>query len=43
MIAGGFLMFGMLITQYYETIMNYGFMQEYLANGIDFETANAMA
>lgn len=43
MIAGGFLMFGMLITQYYETIMNYGFMQEYLAQGMDFEAANAMA
>lgn len=36
-------MFGMLITQYYETIMNYGFMQEYLAQGMNFETANAMA
>ncbi len=43
MIAGGFLMFGMLITQYYETIMNYGFMQEYLETGMSPEQANALA
>lgn len=39
MIAGGFLMFGMLVTQNYETIMNYGFAQEYIANGIAEEQA----
>ncbi len=39
MIAGGFLMFGMLITQYYETIMNYGFAQQFMAAGQTQEQA----
>lgn len=43
MIAGGFLMFGMLVTQNYETIMNYGFAQEYLANGVAQEEALKLA
>lgn len=43
MVAGGFLMFGMLITQYYETIMNYGFAQQHLANGVELEQALTLA
>lgn len=43
MIAGGFLMFGMLITQYYETIMNHGFAQQFMAEGVASEEALAMA
>lgn len=43
MVAGGFLMFGMLITQYYETIMNYGFAQEHIANGMPVEEALSLA
>ncbi len=43
MIAGGFLMFGMLITQYYETIMNYGFTHNFIENGIDASQASSLA
>ncbi len=43
MIAGGFLMFGMLITQYYETIMNYGFASQHIANGMASEQAANLA
>ncbi len=43
MIAGGFLMFGMLITQYYETIMNHGFAQQYINAGQTQEQALALA
>ncbi len=43
MIAGGFLMFGMLITQYYETIMNYGFAEYNLANGVPSDEALTLA
>ncbi len=43
MIAGGFLMFGMLITQYYETIMNYGFAQQHIANGVPTDEALSLA
>ncbi|MBR3596349.1 MAG: MFS transporter [Clostridia bacterium] len=43
MIAGGFLMFGMLVTQNYETIMNYGFAQEFIAGGAATEEALALA
>ncbi len=43
MVAGGFLMFGMLITQYYETIMNYGFAQQHLQNGVAMDEALNLA
>lgn len=43
MIAGGFIMFGMLITKNYETIINYGFMQQHLDSGMAFDEANALA
>ncbi len=43
MIAGGFLMFGMLITQYYETIMNYGFAQQYINSGFSQQEALNLA
>ncbi len=43
MISGGFLMFGMLITQYYETIMNYGFAEQYINLGQSQDEALALA
>ncbi len=43
MIADGFLMFGMLITQYYETIMNYGFAEQFISQGVAKEAAMTMA
>ena len=42
-IAGGFIMAGMLITSYYETIMTYGYAQQYLDAGMDLESAKASA
>lgn len=39
MVAGGFLMFGMLITQYYETIMNHGFAHQFIESGMDKQEA----
>ncbi|NMP37840.1 MAG: MFS transporter [Clostridiales bacterium] len=42
-IAGGFLMFGMLITSYYESIMTYGFAQQFVAAGLDIESAKLEA
>ncbi len=43
MIADGFLKFGMLITQYYETIMNYGFARQHIESGMATEEALALA
>lgn len=42
-IAQGLFMFGMVITTYYETTMTYGYAQQYLAQGMDLETAKASA
>lgn len=42
-IAGGFIMFGMLITKNYETIMNYGFMAKPMESGMAFEEAHTLA
>ncbi len=42
-IAGGFLMFGMLITSYYESIMTYGFAQQFVTGGLDIESAKLEA
>lgn len=42
-IGGGFVMFGMLSSSYYETIMTYGYAQQYLDAGMNLETAKASA
>lgn len=43
MIAGGFIMFGMVVTTYYEAIMTSGYAQQFLAQGMSLEAARAEA
>lgn len=43
LIANGFIMFGMVVTTYYEAIMTNGYAQQFLAQGMDLETARAEA
>lgn len=43
MIANGFIMFGMVVTSYYEAIMTNGYAQQFLAQGMDLVAARAEA
>lgn len=43
LISGGFIMFGMVVTMYYEAIMTNGYAQQFLVNGMDLESAKAEA
>jgi len=43
LLGGGFLMWGMLITMYYEVTMNYGYAGQFLAGGLALEQAKAAA
>ena len=43
LIGTGFLMFGMVITMYYETIMTYGYAQQFVAGGMAIEAAKKEA
>lgn len=42
-IAGGFVSFGMLVTQYYETIMTFGYAQQYVDAGMLMDAARTEA
>lgn len=42
-IAQGFIMFGMVVTTYYESIMTNGYAQQFLAQGMTLEAARAEA
>lgn len=42
-IAGGFVSFGMLVTQYYETIMTFGYARQFLDAGMELEQARVEA
>lgn len=42
-IGGGFVSFGMLATQYYETIMTFGYARQFLDDGIALESARVQA
>lgn len=42
-IAGGFVSFGMLVTQYYETILTFGYARQFLAKGMKLSQARALA
>lgn len=42
-IAGGFVSFGMLVTQYYETILTFGYAKQFLDAGATLETARVDA
>lgn len=42
-IAGGFVSFGMLVTQYYETIMTFGYAQQFLNTGMGLDQARVQA
>ena len=42
-IAGGFVSFGMLVTQYYETIMTFGYARQFLDAGMPLESARVEA
>lgn len=39
----GFIMWGILVTTYYETTMTYGYAQQFLNQGMDIEAAKAAA
>lgn len=43
MIAHGFILFGSVVTSYYEAIMTNGYAQQFLAQGMDLESARAEA
>ena len=43
MIAHGFIMWGMIVSMYYETTMNYGYAQQFLDQGMSLEDAKAAA
>ena len=43
MISGGFIMFGMVVTSYYEAIMTNGYAQQFLDQGFSLEAARAEA
>lgn len=42
-LAGGFIQFGMLATQYYETIMTFGYAQQFVDAGMAMEAAKMEA
>ncbi len=42
-IAHGFVMWGMVVTMYYEATMTNGYAQQFLAQGMDLEAAKAAA
>lgn len=42
-LAGGFIQFGMLATQYYETIMTFGYAQQFVDAGMAMENAKMEA
>lgn len=42
-LAGGFIQFGMLATQYYETIMTFGYAQQFVDAGMAIEAAKIEA
>lgn len=42
-IAGGFVSFGMLVTQYYETIMTFGYARQFLDAGMGLDRARVEA
>jgi len=41
--GGGFIQFGMLVTQYYETIMTYGYSEQFVNTGMAMEAAQVEA
>ena len=43
LIGTGFIMFGMVITMYYETILTYGYAQQFVAGGMAIEDAKKEA
>ena len=43
LIGTGFIMFGMVITMYYETILTYGYAQQFVAGGMAIEAAKKEA
>lgn len=43
LISGGFIMFGMIVTMYYEATLTNGYAQQFLAQGMDLEAARAEA
>lgn len=42
-IAGGFVSFGMLVTQYYETIMTFGYARQFIDAGMELSQARVEA
>lgn len=42
-LGGGFIQFGMLVTQYYETIMTFGYAQQFVDTGMAMEAARVEA
>lgn len=42
-IAGGFVSFGQLVTQYYETILTFGYARQFLDAGVALDSARAEA
>jgi len=43
MIAHGFIMWGMIVSMYYESTINYGYAQQFLAQGMSLEEAKNTA
>ncbi len=43
LIGTGFIMFGMVITMYYETVLTYGYAQQFVADGMAIEAAKKEA
>ena len=43
MIAHGFIMWGMIVSMYYETTLNYGYAQQFLSQGMALEDAKNAA
>lgn len=43
LISYGFIMWGMIVTMYYESTMTYGYAQQFLNQGMDIESAKAAA
>lgn len=42
-LGGGFIQFGMLVTQYYETLMTFGYAQQFVGTGMEIEAAKLAA
>ena len=42
-ISYGFIMWGMIVTMYYESTLTYGYAKQFLAQGMDIEAAKASA